>query len=536
MNNEDNEENNEHDNVEISGSDNDEHNNEIEVSDDNILNISSRIKNRKKRKTSTLTKTSKGKRSKSEKSKSIAALRSSFVWDFFVTENDIEMNVVYAICQVKDCIHKYIHHGSTSDYRKHLRDSHNITEASIANKTPEQINSLKKNPTQLSITEMFKKPFNPKQQNRLNQELVKFIIGTRQPLSIVENADFRTFCIALNSQFSVPCINTIKDLIDCSYHHMKNQIKETIIKSIQYVHLTFDLWSSRSHDSYLGITAHWIDKNFEIFSMVLDIGEIPFPHTAIEISRHVLKVFNDWDLESKIIIIVTDNGANVKSAVTKLEKEWIPCAAHTLQLSVNRGLKIVDPLIAKIKNLIFFLGNDKKRQQLRCAQIICNKIKESETIEIIKPIDIRWSSFYNSLVRLYELKNSIKWLANSLENSQTRVDNQDFVIMDQFLPTSLEWKVINELINLLAPAEQATKLLGGENYTTLAITMPIIKEVIQHFTNIKSSNITITNVKNAILSDLVIRWNIPNDFGIIASFLDPRFKNLTFCSSVSIYF
>ena len=91
----------------------------------------------------------------------------------------------------------------------------------------------------MSITEIFKRPLNPKQSKLLNQEIVKFIVGTRQPLSIVENADFRTFCAALNSQFSVPCINTIKDLIDCSYNYMKNQIKETIIEPIQYIHLTF---------------------------------------------------------------------------------------------------------------------------------------------------------------------------------------------------------------------------------------------------------------------------------------------------------
>jgi len=101
---------------------------------------------------------------------------------------------------------------------------------------------------------------------------------------------------------------------------MKNQIKETTINSIQYIHLTFDLWSSKAHDSYLGITAHYIDKNFEIYSLVLDIGEISYPHTAVEISHHVSKVFNDWNLEEKVLIIVIDNGSNVKSAVSRLDK------------------------------------------------------------------------------------------------------------------------------------------------------------------------------------------------------------------------
>ncbi|CAG8782295.1 10277_t:CDS:2, partial [Dentiscutata erythropus] len=54
-----------------------------------------------------------------------------------------ETDVVYAICQIKDCTRKYAHHGSTTNYTKHLRDDHHITEASLSSKTPEEISNLK---------------------------------------------------------------------------------------------------------------------------------------------------------------------------------------------------------------------------------------------------------------------------------------------------------------------------------------------------------------------------------------------------------
>ncbi|CAG8507761.1 11948_t:CDS:2, partial [Diversispora eburnea] len=173
-------------------------------------------------------------------------------------------DIIYVICQIKDCTRKYAHHGSTTNYTKHLCDDHHIIEVSLSSKTPEEI------------------------------------IGTRQPLSIVE-----------------------------------------------------------IHNSYLDIIAHWINKEFEICNMVLNIGKIPYPHTGIEI------------------------------ALTKLEKDWIPCAAHTLQLLVTKRLKIIDPLITKVKNLIIFLESDKRKQQLRHVQVMCNQIQENETVEIIKPIDIK---------------------------------------------------------------------------------------------------------------------------------------------------
>ncbi|CAG8629122.1 2535_t:CDS:1, partial [Diversispora eburnea] len=81
--------------------------------------------------------------------------------------------------------------------------------------------------------------------------------------------------------------------------------------------------------------------------MILNVEKIPYSYTGVEIAHHVSEVFDDWNLEDKIIIIVTDNGSNVKSVVTRLEKDWIPCTAYTLQLSVTKGLKIINSLITK---------------------------------------------------------------------------------------------------------------------------------------------------------------------------------------------
>ncbi|CAG8623762.1 6515_t:CDS:2 [Diversispora eburnea] len=70
-------------------------------------------------------------------------LITSFVWDFFITDHDAETDIVYTICQIKDCIRKYVHHGSTTNCIKHLRDDHHITEVSLSSKTPKEISNLK---------------------------------------------------------------------------------------------------------------------------------------------------------------------------------------------------------------------------------------------------------------------------------------------------------------------------------------------------------------------------------------------------------
>ena len=92
------------------------------------------------------------------------------------------------------------------------------------------------------------------------------------------------------------------------------------------------------------------------------MDEFPYPHDAFTIAEEINNIIRNYNLEFKITAIVTDNGSNVKSAIEKLGAcKRIPCSAHTLQLSVLKGLEEVLQLTSKCKELIRFLSGDKKR-------------------------------------------------------------------------------------------------------------------------------------------------------------------------------
>ena len=72
-------------------------------------------------------------------------------------------------------------------------------------------------------------------------------------------------------------------------------------------------------------------------------------------------------------MIVTDNGANMKKAVNDMGSisqniRWQPCAAHTLQLIVGKGLNIVKLLILRTKRLIDFFLRPKYSEKLEEMQ------------------------------------------------------------------------------------------------------------------------------------------------------------------------
>ena len=81
-------------------------------------------------------------------------------------------------------------------------------------------------------------------------------------------------------------------------------------------------------------------------------------------------ILHEWDISLKITSIITDNGSNMVKACNNMKiGERIPCAAHTLQLSIGKGLDVIKILIGKCKCLISFLSADKKKQQLKESQI-----------------------------------------------------------------------------------------------------------------------------------------------------------------------
>lgn len=124
-----------------------------------------------------------------------------------------------------------------------------------------------------------------------------------------------------------------------------------------------------------------------------------------------------------------------------------------------------------------------------------------------------------------------------------------------------EWELLDELCNILSPFEKATRDLSGNTYVTLSQVVPIItrltnslnpsgnlyeEEPDDSFNDLEEENSTnqqtnydniretLENVKKNIYRSLRYYWKIPNEFGIMAALLDPRYKNLDFISDDSI--
>lgn len=99
--------------------------------------------------------------------------------------------------------------------------------------------------------------------------------------------------------------------------------------------MTCDAWSTKAGDPYLGITIHFIDKDYTLRSIVLALREFPVPHTAEGYTALVNSVVEEFGLPILyMLLMTTDRAAVMLKFARDLELPHASCAAHGLHNAV----------------------------------------------------------------------------------------------------------------------------------------------------------------------------------------------------------
>ncbi|CAG8749577.1 3383_t:CDS:2, partial [Ambispora leptoticha] len=219
---------------------------------------------------------------------------------------------------------------------------------------------------------------------------------------------------------------------------------------------------------------------------------------------------------------------------------------HTLQLAIGKGLAPAEVFVTRAKRLIQFFQYQKQIERLE---------------EVQKKLD------------------AIIQLQMNLYTSQDREIKKDGTKLKRILLSDNEWELLDQLIDLLMPFEEATREFSGNTYVTLSKVIPTIKEMIfdlacetplnndlfldeatvfgsdnedmqpidlnddNIISNVTRKKISIKNplvttsileqIKKNIYNALINYWNDPNDLGLMAALLDPRNKSLDFLDNDS---
>ncbi|XP_008188682.1 zinc finger BED domain-containing protein 1-like [Acyrthosiphon pisum] len=183
------------------------------------------------------------------------------------------------------------------------------------------------------------------------------------------------------------------------------------------------MWTSDSNKGYITVTCHFIFDD-KLYSPVLATREVHGAHTGENIAAVLSEIFNEWEINNKIVTIVSDNGTNIKNAINTPSK-------------VQRSLRY-------FKHSTF--ANEKLKNyeiQMGLPQL---KVKQD--------VPTRWNSSLIMMERLLEIRAPLSAALTSLPRAPNGL-------------TAIEWELIEDCIPLLKPFESMITELSGQTYPSI---------------------------------------------------------------------
>ena len=104
------------------------------------------------------------------------------------------------------------------------------------------------------------------------------------PVSTVEEGGFRNLMYKLNPKYHCPSRKYFseKELPQLYTHVRDTKIKPQMEEVLRFS-ITSDLWTSASHDPYLSLTMHYIDKQWNLKSINLETTPMFEDHTEVNL-------------------------------------------------------------------------------------------------------------------------------------------------------------------------------------------------------------------------------------------------------------
>ena len=117
------------------------------------------------------------------------------------------------------------------------------------------------------------------------------------PFGLVESDSFIELLCLCNPNVKDILVkaDAIRDFILQLYSFNKSQIKD-LFSPIDSISLTCDLWTSPNTKAILALTGHWINKDWELKEILIDVVEVLGQHTGVNIASYVVKSLDEFGI------------------------------------------------------------------------------------------------------------------------------------------------------------------------------------------------------------------------------------------------
>jgi len=321
----------------------------------------------------------------------------------------------------------------------------------------------------------------------------------------------------LNGGYALPSRKTISNTMIPNLYNQIYEKVQILMTNCFAVCLTIDCWTSVKNESFMGITAHFINDEGLLQSVCLCCEMFDDRHTIDNLATYLKNIIQQWHIEHKITAIVSDNAPNIVGAIKKCNYRHIPCFAHSINLVVQSGLKVISVVHKKVKSIVeYFKRSSHAQSKLQEIQ----KQMGLPPLKLKQDIITRWNSTQDMFQHIIQIKDSV-------------ISTMALLQCDEEQLTLQEWQIVESASEVLQIFSEITKEVSSEKYVSMSKVLIFIKVMVGTMETFEKNTNLPNNTKQMVttlLEKLNARFKHYEDNDIItqAALLDPRFKKLAF--------
>ncbi|GKV25108.1 hypothetical protein SLEP1_g34601 [Rubroshorea leprosula] len=428
----------------------------------------------------------------------------------------------------KFCGQSYSIATATGNLGRHLSNRHPGYEKRgdvVTSSTP-----LSSQPT-ATVT---KKPQGPQPQGKasqvdydhLNWLLIKWLILASLPPSTLEEKWLANSFKFLNPSVRLWPSDKYKAVFQEVFRSMQEDVRASLEHVSSKLSVSLDFWTSYEQNFYMSVTCHWIDENWSFHNVLLDICRVPYPHGGTEIYNSLVRVLKTYNIENRVLSCTHDNSQNAHHACQTLKEVfdvqkvgpfcYIPCAARTLSVIIDDGLRTTKPIIPKIREFIQELN-----ASLEMSEDFIQLTAGYEEGNWRFPLDTssRWSGNYQMLDIVCKAGKSMDGVIRKYEEALGRL----------LLLSAAEKSVVNIVHAYLEPFYKTTNNICENKVPTVGLVLFFMDHISETIALCRESHQNPDWLKSAAeeMAKKVSNYNsqVCNIFTYITTILDPRIKN-----------
>src|SRR6266480_3781884 len=401
----------------------------------------------------------------------------------------------------------FTHYAQTSNRTiiSHLKHEHDITENGPTSVIQFQITPADEN-TILITPSIFNWEL-------LKLRLIYWIVVMHISFSQIENDWFRRFLAALSPSLKkwIPKAgNTVRAWILAEFKRRQEDIKKRIHDSKSRIHLSWDLWTSPNHLSFVGVVGHYMSSQYKVETVLLGLRRLCGPHSGENIAEAVLQVIHEYGLTgNQIGWFMLDNASSNDTCVAEIlkalgindtvEHRRLHCLGHILNLAAKAFLfgsdtkSFEDEIktneeekkeqeiwrkrgpIGKLHNVVMYiLGSPQRRDEFRGkVQAELEKQKDhiaataqpdedaevvmKQPLMVVQDNQTRWNSMFCMILRAFLLKDPLDFF---IKRAQEKPADASPLPKDDELSID-DWNTLARTRDILQPFYDQTLHLQG---------------------------------------------------------------------------